>query len=68
VLWTSEVGSHRGADSHVVAVTHPAVIRAAIILALDAKPLSFWRIDIPPLYRVRLRGNSGRWTLLSIGA
>ena len=55
-------------EGRVVAVTHPAVIRAAIILALDAKPVSFWRIDIPPLCRVRLRGNAGRWTLLSIGA
>jgi broad specificity phosphatase PhoE len=55
-------------EGRVVAVTHPAVIRAAIILALDAKPISFWSIDIPPLCRVRLRGNSGRWTLLSIGA
>jgi broad specificity phosphatase PhoE len=57
-----------GAEGRVVAVTHPSVIRAAIILALDAKPDSFWRIDIPPLCRARLRGNAGRWTLLSIGA
>jgi broad specificity phosphatase PhoE len=56
------------AEGRVVAVTHPAVIRAAIILALDAKPVSFWQIDILPLCRVRLRDNSGRWTLLSIGA
>jgi broad specificity phosphatase PhoE len=63
--WFETVGR---ADGRVVAVTHPAVIRAAIILALDAKPDSFWRIDVAPLCRVRLRGNSGRWTLLSIGS
>ena len=53
-------------DGRIVAVTHPAVIRAAIIVALDANPFSFWRIDVAPLCCVRLRGNSGRWTLLSM--
>ena len=37
-----------------VAVTHPAVIRAAILLALDAPPKSFWRIDIAPVSRTVL--------------
>jgi broad specificity phosphatase PhoE len=54
-------------DGRVVAVTHPAIVRAAILLALDANPESFWRIDVAPMCRVRLRGNSGRWTLLSMG-
>jgi broad specificity phosphatase PhoE len=54
-------------DGRIVAVTHPAIVRAIIILALDAKPVSFWRIDVAPLCQVRLRGNSGRWTLLSLG-
>jgi broad specificity phosphatase PhoE len=53
-------------DGRVLAVTHAAVIRAAIILALDANPVSFWRIDVAPLCRVRLRSNSARWTLLSM--
>jgi broad specificity phosphatase PhoE len=51
-----------------VAVTHAAVMRAAIILAIDAPPQSFWRIDIPPLCRVDLRANSGVWRLRSISA
>lgn len=63
--WFDTVGKAAG---RVAAVTHPAVIRTAIILALDSKPDSFWRIDVAPLCRVCLRGNSGRWTLLSIGA
>ena len=53
-------------DGRVVAVTHPAVIRAAIVLAIDAKPMSFWRIDIAPLCRVILQGNISNWTLRSI--
>jgi broad specificity phosphatase PhoE len=46
-----------------VAVTHPAVIRAAIVLALDAPPKSFWRIDIAPAGRVVMHLRQGRWTL-----
>jgi broad specificity phosphatase PhoE len=46
-----------------VAVTHPAVIRAAILLALDAPPKSFWRIDIAPLSRTLMHFRGGRWTL-----
>jgi broad specificity phosphatase PhoE len=63
--WLSSLS--RGAK-HVVAVTHPAVIRAAVILAIDAKPASFWRIDVAPLCRVRLSGNGFRWNLQSIGS
>ena len=61
--WLDALGQHHG---QIVAVTHPAVIRAAIVLAIDAKPMSFWRIDITPLCRVGLRSNTGRWTLLSL--
>lgn len=49
----------------VVAVTHPAVIRAVMLITLDAPPISFWRIDIAPASRttVFLRGNA--WTFRS---
>lgn len=46
-----------------VAVTHPAVIRAAIVAALDVDPASFWRIDVQPVARVVLHFRGGRWTL-----
>lgn len=51
-----------------VAVTHPAVIRAAVVVAIEAKPVSFWRIDIAPLSIVELGSNGKRWTLKSISA
>lgn len=60
------LGELRGNDRRVVAVTHAAVIRAAIVLGIDAKPMSFWRIDIAPLCFVRLQGSGNRWTLRSI--
>lgn len=43
--WMDGLAPLRG---RLVAVTHPAVIRAAILVALDAPPKSFWRIDIAP--------------------
>jgi len=46
-----------------VAVTHPAVIRAAILTALDAAPKSFWRIDIAPASGTVLHFRDGCWTL-----
>lgn len=46
-----------------VAVTHPAVIRAVLVTALVADPISFWRIDIPPLHTTLVHGHGGRWTL-----
>lgn len=46
-----------------VAVTHPAVIRAAMVRALGAPPESFWRIDVVPLAQVHLTARHGRWKL-----
>lgn len=46
-----------------VAVTHPAVIRAAILLAVGMPPESFWRIDIAPVSRIVMHFRKDRWTL-----
>jgi broad specificity phosphatase PhoE len=50
-----------------LAVTHPAIIRALIIGAIQATPASFWRIDVAPLTTTVLKGNGGRWTLRHTG-
>lgn len=50
----------------IIAFTHPAIIRAAIVLALGASANGFWRIDIGPLTRVDLRGDGRRWNLREI--
>ncbi|HZN78835.1 MAG TPA: histidine phosphatase family protein [Mycobacterium sp.] len=49
----------------LVAVTHPAVIRAAILIALNAPPKSFWRIDIAPVSRTVVHFRGHAWTLRS---
>src|SRR5208283_150334 len=46
-----------------VAVTHPAVVRAAILLALDVPAKSFWRIGIAPVSRTAMHFRRGCWTL-----
>lgn len=45
-----------------IAVTHPAVVRATLVLALDAATESFWRIDVAPGSRTRLHHRDA-WTL-----
>ncbi|OMC27928.1 histidine phosphatase [Mycobacterium sp. GA-1841] len=60
--WMDGVAAARG---RLVAVTHPAVIRAAILVALDAPPKSFWRIDIAPVSRTVMHFRGHAWTLRS---
>jgi broad specificity phosphatase PhoE len=49
--------------TRTIAVTHPAVIRAAILVALAAPPKSFWRIDIAPVSHTVLHYRGQSWTL-----
>lgn len=58
-FWLAEIAT---AGVETVAVTHPSVIRAALLVVLDAPPKSFWRIDVQPasVTRLHFRGN---WTL-----
>jgi broad specificity phosphatase PhoE len=52
---------------HTIAVTHPAVIRAAIVHALQIPPQTFWRFDVAPLTLTDLRFSRNVWTLRCIG-
>lgn len=58
--WLDGVSTQRG---RIVAVTHPAVIRAAVLVTLDAPPKSFWRIDIGPATATVLHFRGHAWTL-----
>jgi broad specificity phosphatase PhoE len=46
-----------------MAVTHPAVVRAAILIALNAPPTSFWRVDVAPASRTMLHFRGSCWTV-----
>jgi len=50
-----------------IVVTHPTVIRAAIVHVIEGTPQSFWRIDVAPLSLTRFSGTNGRWNLVSTG-
>ncbi len=52
---------------HAIAVTHPAVIRAAIVHALRMPVMTFWRIDIAPFTLTDLRFSRNVWTLRCSG-
>jgi broad specificity phosphatase PhoE len=52
---------------HVLAVTHPAVIRSAVICVLEAPPPAFWRIEAEPLSLTDLRFNGRTWSVRSSG-
>jgi broad specificity phosphatase PhoE len=58
-----ELSQHRRS----IVVTHAAVIRAAIVHAIEATPQSFWRIDVAPLSCTLLSGSESRWNLVSSG-
>jgi broad specificity phosphatase PhoE len=62
---TQWLDSLTSAALRTVAVTHPAVIRAAILAALGAPPKSFWRLDIAPLSRTVMYFRGHAWTLRS---
>jgi broad specificity phosphatase PhoE len=59
--------AQNGIPGRAIALTHAAVIRAAVVHAIGAAPHSFWRIDVAPLSRTMLSGNNGRWNLVSLG-
>jgi broad specificity phosphatase PhoE len=55
------------AVSHTLAVTHPAVIRAAIVSALDLPAKIFWRFDIAPLSLSEMYFSRNTWTVRRAG-
>lgn len=57
----------RGETGRLVAVTHPAVIRAAVIHAIEATARSFAHIDVAPLSLTELTCTAGHWRLRSLG-
>jgi broad specificity phosphatase PhoE len=57
----------REGNQRIVAVTHPAVIRAAVVHVLQAPPAAFWRLDVAPLTHTVLSGGAGRWTVRETG-
>ena len=53
-------------DGRLIAITHAAFMRAAIVQAIGAPAAAFWRIDIAPLTLVSLHGGAAGWRLRAI--
>jgi broad specificity phosphatase PhoE len=53
-------------EGRVLALTHPAVMRAALIHALGAGPTAYWRIDVAPLSRLILSRQGASWRLQAL--
>jgi broad specificity phosphatase PhoE len=56
--WMDALAENSGA---ILAITHAAVLRAAIVHALGAPPRSLLHIDVSPLSHVGLSGERGSW-------
>jgi broad specificity phosphatase PhoE len=50
-----------------VAVSHPAVVRAAVVTALGVEAPAFWRLDLAPGTVTSLSGRDGRWNVSRLG-
>jgi broad specificity phosphatase PhoE len=53
-------------EGATLAITHASIVRAAILSALGAGPMAFWRIDVAPLSIARFSGREGRWNLVAL--
>ena len=50
----------------MTAITHGEVVKAAVVHALGAPLLAFWRIDAAPLAITELHAHGGRWTVVRL--
>ena len=62
----SWLDSQASADGTAIAITHAGVVKAAVVAALDAPPLAFWRIDVSPASITELHAHDGRWTVTRV--
>lgn len=61
--WLDSLDLDGDGPGRVLAVVEPAVVRAAVVRALELPPPAFWRIDVAPLALTELSGRAGRWNL-----
>ena len=55
-------------EGRLIAVTHPAVLRAAALHAIGAPLEAFWRLAVAPLSELRITYEAGKWQLQSLGS
>jgi broad specificity phosphatase PhoE len=60
--WLGDIASDE--NKNVVAVVHPAVVRAAVLYVLEAPAESLRHVDVRPLSAVKLSAHTGSWSLV----
>ena len=61
------LGERRAAEGHMLAVTHPAVIQATMLVILGAPATAFRNLDVAPLHALDIRSDGRRWAIRSFG-
>ncbi|QNE19724.1 histidine phosphatase family protein [Kribbella qitaiheensis] len=63
--WLGDLSSaSEDGAKNVVAVVHPAVVRAAVLYVLEAPAESLRHVDVRPLSVVHLSAHTGAWSLV----
>ncbi|MGW7681163.1 histidine phosphatase family protein [Kribbella sp. NPDC054772] len=61
--WLGDVAGQHDEPSAILAVVHPAVVRAIVLYVVDAPAESLRHVDVRPLATVSLSHHSGNWSL-----
>ena len=61
--WLGDLAEQDDGPGAVVAVVHPAVVRAVVLYVLDAPAESLRHVDVRPLATVKLSHHTGNWSL-----
>ncbi|WP_329004392.1 histidine phosphatase family protein [Kribbella sp. NBC_00709] len=61
--WLGDLAERHGDRGSVIAVVHPAVVRALVLYVVDAPAESLRHVDVRPLATVNLSLHAGSWSL-----
>lgn len=61
--WLDDAAASASASDCTVAITHGGVVKAAVVHAIGAPIMAFWRIAVAPLSLTELRAHDHRWTV-----
>jgi broad specificity phosphatase PhoE len=61
--WLGDLGERHEERTSVLAVVHPAVVRAVVLYVVDAPAESLRHVDVRPLAAVNLSYHTGNWSL-----
>ena len=61
--WLGDLAERHDDRSTVLAVVHPAIVRAVVLYVVDAPAESLRHVDVRPLATVTLSHHTGNWSL-----